>query len=219
MKKTNIIVIITIIIIFAGICINGIILRNRFLKGEFDDPYKNGIKKELPQITAVKIMNWPGKYSNNYTGKSTIVYCDSINEIISQTKEDISMTTEGSLLTVWKVVYSNTLIKISDLENLEASNNQSVFVNDFTLTNLDILASDSVTITLNNCKIENLNINADNKVKIDLDSTNLIKNINLILTSSSTFSSRNIEFDNFIFDIEDDCSLNLSGKSLKVLTE
>ncbi|MDL2227447.1 DUF2807 domain-containing protein [Odoribacter sp. OttesenSCG-928-L07] len=217
MRKINITLIITAIIIIVGIFANGIILRNKFLKGEFDDPFKNGTKQELHGITSLDLTNYQSKYQNKYYGEIKIKFNDSINEIMSQSKEDISTIVEDSLLTVMKVLYGITEIKISDLKHLRASKYQNIFIDDFTITNLDISASDSTTITLNNCKIENLNIIADNHTIIVLESTNLIQNVNLILTSNSTFSALDINFKEFVYDIEDDCSLNLSGKSLKML--
>ncbi|MDR0363459.1 MAG: DUF2807 domain-containing protein [Bacteroidales bacterium] len=215
MKKSNIIALITLIVIFAGVCSNGIILRNKFLNGDFDDPYKNGIKEILPPVASICFMNDTAYFSN--TGEIRVVHSDTINQFLS-TKQDISYEVKNGKLTVVKKGYnSRGKILLTELEKVEVISSQFINIEGFHTKDMCLVAEHKSDISLIDCHIENLIIMANDESRIYIDSSNSIQNLDLKLASKSAFTSRNVAYNEFIYDVQDNCDLIISGRSLDVL--
>lgn len=216
MKKSDIIALVTILVIFAGIFSNGMALRNKFFKGEFDDPYKNGVKENLANVTSVLFSEDTTAY---WKGRTDIIQNDTLSQIMSTLKEPF-YEIDGTCLKTWQ--YKNettTRILLPKLENIDAKRCQKVNIEGFQLKELRISSENYAAVVLKDCRIENLIVDGNKKGTVTIDSTNVIQNLELKLRGASTFASHNIVYSQFSYDIDDDCNLNLSGRSLDVLKQ
>ena len=207
MKKTNIIVGIIVVIIIVGIFSNALILRHKYVNGDFESA-KGSISMDVSNIKSIHVLTSDADTVINANNCVNFFRNDSMSGVYPHEYERL-FDIKGNNLICNNHKWQNVKIDVAELTELEIARYGYVWIRDFVSKELNVIAENGAIIRFVNCEIEVLNVIAANAANVSVDSACVIKTLYVNLSTKATFSAETSCAEEFNYIVYDDCFLEV----------
>ncbi len=213
MKTSNIIILSAFVVAIIGLFVNAFQFKKIYLDTDWNDPYHNCVKLDIPHVQAVYFITkdnpkmWSADDIEITKGEKYIF-------ATPDTSQFELIPTDSGLVVHTKVRHPKVFVILPELNRLEAGNRESIKVKGFTCDSLLLRSNSNSAITLENCNIHQLSVqNTGGRVAVEEENT--VGYANIVLYNG-TFTSDDIPYEAATCQADAESSVNLTGRSIRM---
>ncbi|MDR0815208.1 MAG: hypothetical protein LBN37_05605 [Bacteroidales bacterium] len=217
MKTSNIIISSVFALAVIALVFIAFTFKNRYLSVERDGPYPGCIKQDFPNTGTVYVHAEDNPGFKPYSGDFGIRIVK--GEHCMFAASDLSnfqlIPTDSGLVVIskhWR--HPTAFVVLPALDRVEVLGREYVSVDGFVCDSLSAQAGINSSIYLYNCSISDLYLQSD-RGEIFLQASSTVKSASVLLHDYARFSSVNIVYDAFSFDVDSTSSVTLIGRSIQ----